>query len=118
ELYYLLLHVSLGITSFFGLLPTEFVVRLPSAIFAALSTVVVFLLGRRFLGLAVGLIGAGLYLLNDLQLVYAQQARSYSLQLLLICIAWYAFLAALTVEPQSSHRKRWWICFVVATTLA
>src|SRR6184192_2575635 len=56
ELYYLFLHAWLSITSFPGLHPTEFVVRLPSAIFAALSTVVVFLLGRRFLGLAVGLI--------------------------------------------------------------
>jgi hypothetical protein len=34
---------------------------------------------------------------------------------LLICIAWYAFLAALTGE---SRQKRWWICFILATVLA
>src|SRR6266851_5760921 len=67
ELYYLFLHFWLGFTSILGLLPTEFVVRFPSAIFAALSSVVVFLLGQRFLGLSAGLIGAGLYLLNDLE---------------------------------------------------
>src|SRR6266699_545012 len=107
ELYYLFLHAWLVTTALFGLHPTEFVVRLPSAIFAASSTVALFLLGRRFLGLLPALIGAGLYLLNDLQLVYAQQARSFSLQLFLLCVAWYAFLAYVTgnLRPsvQSHH---------------
>ncbi len=114
ELYYLFLHGWLGFISLFGLHATEIVVRFPSAIFAALSTVVIFLLGWRFLGLTAGILGAGLYLLNDLQLVYAQQTRSYSLQLLLICLAWYALFAIFTGEP----KKRWWVCFIVATTLA
>src|SRR6266516_6392373 len=115
ELYYLLLHGWLAVTGMLGQHSTEFVVRLPSAIFAALSTVVVFLLGRRFLTMPAGLVAAALYLLNDLQLVYAQQARSYSLQLLLTCIAWYAFFAAITGE---SNAKRWWMCYIRATTLA
>jgi uncharacterized membrane protein len=115
ELYYLLLHFWLGLTGFFGLHPTEFIVRFPSAIFAALSSVMVFLLGRRFLGITAGLVGAGLYLLNDLQLTYAQQTRAYSLQLLLICIAWYALLVVLT---QETHQKRWWAGFIGAMTLA
>src|SRR5437764_6066100 len=115
ELYYLLLHGWLAVTGMLGQHSTEFVVRLPSAIFGALSTVVVFLLGRRFLTMPAGLVAAGLYLLNDLQLVYAQQARSYSLQLLLTCIAWYAFFAAITGE---SYAKRWWMCYIGATTLA
>src|SRR5438128_7684225 len=84
ELYYLFLHAWLGVTSALAFPATEFVVRLPSAIFAALSTEVVFLLGQRFLSLPIGFLAASLYLLNDLQLVYAQQARSYSLQLLLV----------------------------------
>src|SRR6266566_467328 len=95
ELYYLFLHFWLGFTGFLGLHPTEFVVRFPSAVFAALSSVMVFLLGRRFLGITAGIVGAGLYLLNDLQLLYAQQTRSYSLQLLLVCIAWYALFFSL-----------------------
>jgi 4-amino-4-deoxy-L-arabinose transferase-like glycosyltransferase len=113
ELYYLFLHFWLGLTGALGLHATEFVVRLPSAVFAALSTVVVFLLGRRFIGTVVGFAGAGFYLLNDLQLVYAQQTRAYSLQLLLICIAWYALLSALATPS-----RRWWACYIVATTLA
>ncbi|HEV2656097.1 MAG TPA: hypothetical protein VGT82_14120, partial [Ktedonobacteraceae bacterium] len=66
ELYYLFLHFWLGLTGALGLHATEFVVRLPSAVFAALSTVGVFLLGRRFIGTLAGVAGAGLYLLNDL----------------------------------------------------
>jgi uncharacterized membrane protein len=115
ELYYLFLHFWLGFTGLLGLHSTEFVVRFPSAIFAALSTVMVFLLGRRYLSITAGIVGAGLYLLNDLQLTYAQQTRAYSLQLLLICLAWYALLAAFT---QTSRQKRWWVCFIAATTLA
>lgn len=115
ELYYLFLHFWLALTGTLGLNPTEFVVRFPSAIFAALSTVIVFLWGRRFIGTTAGVIGAALYLLNDLQLLYAQQARAYSLQLLLTCLAWYALLAALT---GTSHRRRWWVCYCVATVLA
>src|SRR5437870_13830312 len=58
ELYYLFLHFWLVLTGFLGLHPTEFVVRFPSAIFAALSSVIVFLLGRRFLGITAGIVGA------------------------------------------------------------
>ncbi len=115
ELYYLFLHFWLSLTASLGLHATEFVVRFPSTIFAALSTVAVFLLGQRFMGTIAGFVGAGLYLLNDLQLVYAQQTRAYSLQLFLICVAWYALLAALT---GTSHPRRWWACYIVATTLA
>jgi mannosyltransferase len=117
ELYYLFLHFWLGFTAFLGLHPVEWVVRFPSAIFAALSTVMVFLLGKRFLGLLAGMLAASLYLLNDLQLVYAQQTRSYSMQLLFLCVACYALFSALTVDSPS-RQKRWWVCFVVATALA
>src|SRR5947209_1423058 len=113
--YYIFLHFWLGFTTLLGLNPTEFVVRFPSAIFAALSSVVIFLLGRRFLGLPAGLVGASLYLLNDLELVYAQETRSYALRLLLICIAWYLFLALLTTE---TRQKRWWACYAFVTVLA
>ena len=115
ELYYLFLHFWLGFTGFLGLHATEFVVRFPSAIFGALSSVMVFLLGRRFLGTTAGVVGAGLYILNTLQLTYAQQTRAYSLQLLLICIAWYTLF---TLLSKSSHHKRWWICYVAVTALA
>lgn len=115
ELYYLFLHFWLGLTTLLGLHPTEFVVRFPSAIFAALSTGVVFLWGRRFLNTTASVVGTALYLLNYLQLIYAQQTRAYSLQLLLTCVAWYALFSALT---STTHARRWWICYTIATVLA
>ncbi len=115
ELYYLFLHFWLGLTGLLGFNPVEAVVRLPSAVFAGLASVMVFLLGRRYLELLAGITGAGLFTLNYLQLTYAQQTRTYSLQLLLTCIAWYALFAILTRE---THTKRWWACFIIANTLA
>src|SRR5215831_17519811 len=49
-LYYLLLHFWLSFTTLLGLHSSEFVVRFPSAIFAALGSMMVFLLGQRFTG--------------------------------------------------------------------
>ena len=135
-LYYLLLHFWLSFSTLLGLHASEFVVRFPSAIFAALGLMMVFLLGRRFMGIIGSTIGAGLYLLNVLQLVYAQETRSYSLQLLLICTGWYALFAALglgsgpgspgkegqvaeaAVHGRAAGQYRWWVCYVVAMTLA
>ncbi|MDQ2905509.1 MAG: glycosyltransferase family 39 protein [Chloroflexota bacterium] len=114
-LYYFFLHGWLNFTALFGLHATEAVVRFPSAIFAAMASIVVFLLGRRFLGRVGGLTAAGLYVLNDLQLVYAQETRSYAMQLVLLCLAWYALLIVLTT---GRHQKRWLVCYVLAMTLS
>jgi uncharacterized membrane protein len=115
ELYYLFLHYWLVFTSLLGFHATEFVVRFPSAIFAALSTLVVFAVGQRFLGTLTGTLGSALYLLNGLQLTYAQQTRSYAMQLLLICIAYYAFFSILASKKQT---KGWWMIYVVTWALA
>jgi uncharacterized membrane protein len=78
--------------------------------------VALFALGRRFWGRTAGVVGALLYLLNPLQLYYAQQARAYSLELLLDIVSWFALLAALRA---AEHRRRWWWAgYVGATTLA
>ena len=117
ELYYLLLHFWLSVTGWLGLPAVEFVVRLPSAIFAAMGIVLVFLLGKRFLGFGTGFLGALLFLVNTLQLTYAQQTRAYALQLLLLCAGWYALFSALTVEEKASAR-RWWCGYTLAMLLA
>jgi mannosyltransferase len=117
ELYYLLLHYWLSFTGWLGIPPVEFVVRLPSAIFAAMGTVLVFLLGKRFLDFGTGLLGALFLLLNILQLTYAQQTRAYSLQLLLLGAGWYALFSALTVEEKESAR-RWWCGYTLVMLLA
>ncbi|MGO8951146.1 MAG: glycosyltransferase family 39 protein [Ktedonobacterales bacterium] len=114
-LYYLMLHLWLQLTGWLGLPANELVVRLPSALFATLSALVVYLLGLRLLGRTAGFAAAVVFLLNPLELTYAQQARSYALQVLLICVAWYALLAALTFRTQ---QRRWWLLFTVVSVLA
>jgi mannosyltransferase len=115
ELYYLFLHLWLNITSSIGLRATEIVVRSPSAVFSALSTIVVFAIARRFLGTFTAILGSTLYLLSNETLVYAQQARSYALQVLFITIAWHALLMALTSDNQ---QRRCWIIYVIASALS
>ena len=115
ELYYLLLHFWLLLTALVGLHPVEWVVRLPSAICAALSTGVIFWLGRRYLGTLVAGMATLLYACNYLQLIYAQQTRAYALQLLLLSLSWLALLAAF----QNAHgQKRWWCLYVLTMVLA
>src|SRR2546430_2419172 len=54
-------------------------------------------------------------MLNQLQLIAAREARSYSLEVLLVCLGWYALLAALS---SGRHPRRWWLAFALAMTLA
>lgn len=113
-LYHLLLHGWLALGALFGIPASEFFVRFPSAIFAALSTLVLFLLGRRFLNTWAGLVGAALYTLTGLVLTAAQETRAYSLELLLICVTWYALL---TVLQRDTRPLRWWGIFVGGSVL-
>lgn len=114
-LYYLLLHIWLACTHILGLAPTEAIVRFPSALCAALSSVVVCQIGRRFLSPSASLLATGLYIINAQQLTYAQEARSYSLQLLLLTLSWYALLHVLTEKHLSWH---WLTLYVLTSTLA
>lgn len=114
-LYYFLLHYWLALTAQLGVLPTEAVVRLPSALFALGASVLLFLLARRFLGLAGGALAAFLYICNDFQLVYAQETRAYALQVFCLIAGWYALLRALSCEQ---HRRRWFACYIGAMVLA
>ncbi len=115
ELYYLLLHVWLRGAALLGLAPTELVVRLPSALCAACSVPVLFLLGRRFLGSLAGAVAALLYLFDYSTLVYAQQTRAYALQLLLLLLSWYELVHLLI---PGRRRPGWWCLYVAATVLA
>src|SRR5579883_540430 len=112
-LYYLMLHFWLSGAQLLGFLPTEVVVRLPSALLAAAGSIFFFLLGKRFLGTRAAWFSTALYVTNALQLTYAQETRSYSMQLLLVTITWYIFFAAITTQ-----NRRWWIGYAIAATLA
>lgn len=117
-LYNTFLHFWLQLMQWLNIPAVEFVVRLPSAVFAALSSIVVFLLGLRLLNRTAGIFAAVLYLANPWPLTAAQQSRGYALQLLLICLASYILLAALYTT--TSLKGSWvpWVGYVVVSALA
>src|SRR5579864_9515327 len=80
-LYYGLLHLWVGR---FG--DSEFSVRMLSAFMAFGAVAAIYALGSRLFDARVGLISALLLAVNAYQVAYAQEARSYSLLLLLIIL--------------------------------
>ncbi len=107
SLYYLLLRFWLH----FG--GSEFFVRSLSVVFATASVPVIYLLGRRLFNARVGLIAAGLLAVNAYHVQYSQDARSYSLMVLLCLLSSLYFLRYLN-DP--SRRNR--IAYIVSSTLA
>src|SRR5712691_2618956 len=114
-LYHLLLRGWLGLTGALGFVPDELFVRIPSIAFGAVAVMIVYAIGQRRWGRTVGIVGAVLLMLNQLQLVAAREARSYSLEVVLVCFGWYALLAAITSDR---HARRWWSAFAVTMALA
>jgi 4-amino-4-deoxy-L-arabinose transferase-like glycosyltransferase len=114
-LYHLVLRGWLGLTGALGLNPDELIVRIPSIVFGAGAAVIVYAIGRRWWGRTVGIVGAVLVILNALQLLAAREARSYSLEVFLVCFGWYALFAAVTADR---HPRRWWSAFALAMALA
>jgi hypothetical protein len=89
---------------------TEAPVRGLSALFGTAAVPVMFALGRRMGGLWVGLVGAALLALNPFHIWYSQDAKMYSLLVLLVLVTSVLYLAAL-------ERNTWglWIAYVAAT---
>jgi uncharacterized membrane protein len=102
---------------------SEFALRYPSALLGALAVPLGFVLARQ-LGFTrrVGLL-LGLLLATSPYLVwYGQEAKMYALLLVLVTLAFIAYLKALTTpSPTLGGRKKqavWWVVFVVATSLS
>jgi|GEM_PF-1368293 len=73
---------------------SEFFVRLPSAIFGTLSILLVYLLGLKFFGSREALISSFLMAISAMHITYSQEARSYSLMVLLVILTIYFFILA------------------------
>jgi uncharacterized membrane protein len=112
ELYYLVLHLWLGLAGSVPFLSLEVLARLPSVLAAAAAGGVLFALGYRFWGWTAGFVSVIVYALSDFQLMYAQQARAYSMEVLFGVCAWLGFLALLN---GFAHRYLWWTVFGLAT---
>lgn len=105
-LYYPLLHgwMSWG--------DSELVVRSLSALFGIAAIPAVYGLGAKHFGKAEGLMAAFLLSVNTFFVRYAQEARAYSLLLLLSVLASHFFLEAL--EKRSARRWIWYVLFSAA----
>ena len=84
-----------------------------SVVFAVAAIPAIFLLGRKMLGTSFGLVSALLLSANAFQVRYAQEARTYSLLVLLLIIASYFFVSAVV-----SGQRRDWNWYIVASSLA
>ncbi len=77
---------------------TEAMLRLPSVLFGIGAVALLFLLGRRLLGSRAGLIAALLMAVSPFHIHYSQEARAYSLMVLLTLLSWLALIRVLDRE--------------------
>jgi mannosyltransferase len=107
SLYYFFLHHWLH----FG--GSEFFVRSLSVFFAIASVPAIYLLGRRLFDSRVGLIAAALLAVNAYHVQYSQEARAYSLMVLLCLLSSLYFLKCVD-EPSRGNRTAYILCSVLA----
>jgi mannosyltransferase len=105
--YYLLLRGWLH----FG--DSEAVIRGLSVLFGLAAIPATYLLGKRLFGAKEGIVGAALSAVNMFQIRYSQEARGYSLVLLLSLLSMYFFLCAV----DSPGQKRYWFGYVILSAL-
>jgi len=81
----------------------EIIVRLPSLIFSVISIYVIYLLGSAVYSRRVGLISAVLLCISSSAVYYAQEARLYSLFLLLTMLSTYFYLRIVDKPGKSDY---------------
>lgn len=96
-LYYALLRLWLHFGS------GDYFVRSLSAVISVAAIPVVYLLGKRLFASSIGLLAAALFSIHAWQVRYAQDARSYSLYVLLSALSCFFFLDAI----EKPMRVRW-----------
>lgn len=106
-LYYVLLHCWLSLGA------TEFVVRSLSAVFALASVPLVYTLGARLFGRQEGIVAALLLAVNAFFIRYAQEARGYTLAVLLVSVSSCFFVRALQQPSQKN-----WAGYIAGSALA
>jgi mannosyltransferase len=107
SLYYALLHMWLRLGS------SEASVRFLSVLLGVIAVPVLYLVGNRLLGKPVGLISSLLLTVNKLHISQSQNARTYSLVVLLVTVSSLYFVRGM----EQPSRKNW--CgYVLASVLA
>lgn len=97
-LYYLIIHVTRRL---FG--ASDFAFRYPSVLFGVLLVPLLYQLGQRMGGKAVGLIVALLAAVSPLQVYYSQEARMYSLLALLVTAMSYVLWRVIQLTDEAGR---------------
>jgi hypothetical protein len=105
--YYLLLRGWIGFSD------AAWWVRLLSALMGVATVPVVYWIGKELFSPRAGILAALLLAINPFALRYAQEARSYSLLVLLVSVSFLAFFSYIK-QPS----RFWSLCYVLSTTLA
>jgi uncharacterized membrane protein len=106
-LYYCLLRLWINLGE------SEFVLRSLSALAGVLAVGLVYGLGKRLFDTKVGLIGAALLATNSFHIQYSQEARGYSLMVLLTALSSLFFLRAIKHSSRND-----WAGYILTATLA
>jgi mannosyltransferase len=91
---------------------SEIAVRFPSAVFGVLALPLIYLLARRVGGPVTALVATGLLAINPYHVWYSQEAKMYTMVVVLALGSTYALVRAL-----ESNRGWWWVGYVAVTTL-
>lgn len=103
---YIILHFFL----YFG--DSEFIARLPSAIFGILAIILIYKVGKILFGAKEGLISAFLLSISPMHIWYSQEARMYSLFTFLSLLSLFFFYKA-----TKENNKKSWAGFILSTLL-
>lgn len=100
----------------------EWMLRLPSALFGAVSVLLVALIGREVRSRSAGLVAASLMALSPLEVQFGQEARPYTLVSCLVLLALWGLVRIgqqTALEVRSSNRSDGhlgpWLAFTVGT---
>jgi len=92
---------------------TPELLRLPSLLAGIATIPLIYLLGRRLVGRAVGLVAAALTTFSPFMIYYSAEARGYALMMFLVVLSTFAMLVA-----ADTRRVRWWGVYALATCAA
>jgi len=106
--YYVLLRVWLYLGD------SEWMIRSLSVIFGVATILAVYHLGVCLFGRKAGVISAALLAVHTFHIRYSQEARSYSLLVLLLVLSTYFFCRAI----ESPRGKKYWAAYVIISALA
>jgi len=90
---------------------SEWALRFPSAMFGSISVVLTYLVARKIFDDKLALIASFFMMFSPIHIWYSQEARMYSLWIMLILLCTYVFMLAV----EKSNLKRWLIFTICAS---